>query len=107
MFHAWFYLLSYVLSTLWSTFHMISWTNLLTRATVPVACFLLFLVSGKSENQYSRNWTGQKPKLIFYQKTRRRGATGRPHHEVARVSPGRATRWCGPPGCPPTLPLRL
>ena len=44
MFHAWFYLLSYVLSTLWSTFHMISWTNLLIRATVLVACFLLFLV---------------------------------------------------------------
>ena len=41
---------------------MISWTNLLTRAIVPAACFLLFLVPGKSENEYSRNWTGQKPK---------------------------------------------
>ena len=69
MFHAWFYLLSCVLSTLWSTFHMISWTNLLTRATVPAACFLLFLVPGKSENEYSRNWTGQKPKILFHQKT--------------------------------------
>ena len=39
---------------------MISWTNLLTRATVPAACFLLFLVPGKSENEYSRNWTRQK-----------------------------------------------
>src|SRR5215216_3700725 len=79
MFHAWFYLLSCVLSTLWSTFHMISWTNLLTRATVSVACFLLFLVPGKSENQYSQNWTGQKPKLIFYRKThgaRRRDREG-------------------------------
>ena len=45
MFRAWFYILSCVLSTLWSTFHMISWTNLLTRATVPAAYFLLFLVS--------------------------------------------------------------
>ena len=45
---------------------MISWTNLLTRATVPAACFLLFLVPGKSENEYSRNWTGQKPKSIFH-----------------------------------------
>ena len=44
MFHAWVYLLSCVLSTLWSTFHMISWTNLLTRATVPAACFLLILL---------------------------------------------------------------
>ena len=68
MFHAWFYLLSCVLSTLWSTFHMISWTNLLTRATVPAACFLLFLVPGKSENEYSRNWTGQKPKCLFFRK---------------------------------------
>ena len=49
MFHAWFYLLSYVLSTLWSTFHMISWTNLLTRAIVPAACFLLFLVPGSQK----------------------------------------------------------
>ena len=48
---------------------MISWTNLLTRATVPAACFLLFLVPGKSENEYSRNWTGQKPKCLFFQKT--------------------------------------
>ena len=45
---------------------MISWTNLLTRATLPAACFLLFLVPGKSENEYSRNWTGQKPKLGFH-----------------------------------------
>ena len=47
---------------------MISWTNLLTRATVPAACFLLFLVPGKSENEYSRNWTGQKPKCLFFRK---------------------------------------
>ena len=69
MLHACFYPLSCVLSTLWSTFHMISWTNLLTRATVRVACFLLFLVPRKSENKYSRNWTGQKPKCLFFQKT--------------------------------------
>ena len=65
MFHAWFYLLSCVLFQLWSTFHMIFWTNLLTSVTVLVACFLLFLVPEKSENQYSRNWTGQKPKFLF------------------------------------------
>ena len=28
---------------------MISWTNLLTRATVPAACFLLFLVPGSQK----------------------------------------------------------
>ena len=64
-----FYLLSYVLSTLWSTFYTLSWTNLLTRATVPAACFLLFFVPGKSENEYSRNWTGQKPKSVFHRGT--------------------------------------
>ena len=48
---------------------MISWTNLLTRATVPAARFLLFLVPGKSENEYSRNWTGQKPKCLFFRKS--------------------------------------
>ena len=69
MFHAWFYPLSCVLFQLWSTFHMISWTNLLTRATVPAACFLLFVVPGKSENEYSRNWTGQKTKCLFFRKT--------------------------------------
>src|SRR5215216_6753853 len=69
MFHAWFYLVSCVLSTLWSTFHMISWTNLLPRATVLAACFLLFLVPGKLENEYSRNWAGEKPKCLFFRKT--------------------------------------
>ena len=63
---------------------MIFWTNLLTRAIVPAACFLLFLVPGKSENEYSRNWTGQKPKFLFYRKTHRAriqdgGGTGAGH----------------------------
>src|SRR5215216_6159542 len=98
MFHAWFYLLSCVLFQLWSTFHMISWTNLLTRATVPVACFLLFLVPGKSENQYSRNWTGQKPKFLFYRKTH--GARSR---DGGGPGPGHTIWWRGlalatPPG---------
>ena len=48
---------------------MISWTNLLTRAIVLAACFLLFLVPEKSENEYSRNWTGQKPKCLFFRKS--------------------------------------
>ena len=48
---------------------MISWTNLLTRATVAAACFLLFLVPGKSENEYSRNWMGQQQKSVFHRGT--------------------------------------
>ena len=72
---------------------MISWTNLLTRATVPAACFLLFLVPGKSENEYSRNWTGQKPKSIFHRgehgARRQDGgeAWGAPHPPHARAHP--------------------
>src|SRR4051812_217735 len=82
---------------------------------MPVACFLLFLVPKKAENQYSRNWTVQKPKSIFY--------CG--EHE-ARVRdgeepPGGHTPWprglggpapggggCGHPGCPclASLPIR-
>lgn len=68
---------------------MISWTNLLTRATVPAACFLLFLVPGKSENEYPQNWTGQKPKCLFFQKT-----------PVARIRDG------GEPGAGHTTPRR-
>src|SRR5215216_4383663 len=91
MFHAWFYLLSYVLSTLWSIFHMISWTNLLTRAIVPAACFLLFLVPGKSKNEYSRNWTGQKPKSLFY-----RGTLGARIRDREGPEGGHTTWWRGP-----------
>src|SRR5215216_4253026 len=97
MFHAWFYPLSCVLFQLWSTFIMISWTNLLTRATVSAACFLLFLVPEKSENEYSRNWTGQKPKCLFFRKThatriRNGGGPGAghttPRHGLGLAVPG-------------------
>ena len=65
MFHAWFYLLSYVLFQLWSTFHMISWTNLLTRATVPVACFLLFLVPGSQKMNILEIGRDKSPSYYF------------------------------------------
>src|SRR5215216_5343239 len=69
MFHAWFYLLSCVFSILWSTFHMISWTNLLTRCHNASCLFSAVFGSKKSGNEYSRNWTGQKTKLLFSRKT--------------------------------------
>jgi hypothetical protein len=34
-------------------------------------------------------------KLLFYQKTRRRGATRGPHHLVVRARLGRTRGWCG------------
>ena len=85
---------------------MISWTNLLTRATVPAACFLLFLVPGKSENEYSRNWTGQKPKCLFFQKTPgariRDGEEPGGGHTTCWRGPGQAAPGggVGPPGTP-------
>ena len=111
MFHAWFYPLSCVLFQLWSTFHMISWTNLLTRAIVPAACFLLFLVPGKSENEYSRNWTDKSQSYYFMdtwsQNTRRRRARGRPHHLAARPGLARTRGWCSQRRHPLGLSFRL
>ena len=64
MFHAWFYLLSCVLFQLWSTFYMISWTNLLTRATVPAAYFLMFLVPGSQKMNILR--IGRDKRQSYY-----------------------------------------
>ena len=66
MFHAWFYLLSYVLFQLWSIFHTLSWTNLLTKSHSASCLFSAVFCSRKWENKYSRNWTGQKENSIFY-----------------------------------------
>jgi hypothetical protein len=57
---------------------------------VPDPCFC---VSEKSHRKYSRNWTKQKTNIQKFTKAsrspkrRRKGATGRPHHQVARPSP--------------------
>jgi hypothetical protein len=56
--------------------------------------FYCFCVSEKLHRKYSRNWTKQKPDVqIFIEasrepKRRRKGATGRPHHQGARPTPG-------------------
>src|SRR3954468_22850376 len=47
-------------------FYMFSGTNLLTRCHSASCLFSSVFGSKKVENQYSRNWTGQKPKSIFY-----------------------------------------
>jgi hypothetical protein len=62
----------------------------------PVFC--CFCVSEKLHRKYSRNWTKQVRKLLFYQDERqgqnrsRRGARGWPHNRGARPSP-----WPRPP----------
>src|SRR3954463_1758349 len=60
-------------------FYMFSGTNLLTRCHSSSCLFSSIFGSRKEENQYSRNWTGQKPKSIFYRgqrKARRRDGEG-------------------------------
>jgi hypothetical protein len=67
----------------------------------PVFCY--FCVSEKLHRKYSRNWSKQKPNLLIFTeasrspKRRRRGATGRPHHRVARRALGPCPLWVRPP----------
>jgi hypothetical protein len=68
---------------------------------VPVPVFCCFCVSEKLHRKYSQNWTKQKPDVqIFTEasrepKRRRKGATGRPHHQGAwpAPSPHRPVVW--------------
>src|SRR4051812_21680026 len=85
-------------------FYMFSGTNLLTDAIVAFARFLLFLVTEKAENQYSWNWTGQKPKSIFYhgrhEFQRGDGEANHGHHTLPRRGWSLPRAWvgCGPSG---------
>ncbi len=47
---------------------MFSGTNLLTSCNSARCLFSTVFGFRNAENQYYRNWTGQKPKSIFYQK---------------------------------------
>src|SRR3954467_11243000 len=47
-------------------FYIFSGTNILTSCHSVSCLFSSVFGSRKAENQYSRNWTGQKPKSIFY-----------------------------------------
>ena len=58
----------------------------------PIFCY--FCVSEKLHRKYSRNWMKQTPNIQKFTeasrepKRRRRRATGRPHHQGARPTPG-------------------
>jgi hypothetical protein len=66
----------------------------------PVFCY--FCVPEKLHRKYSRNWTKQKPKFLFFPawdgvQSRDRGGSGaRCTIGWRGPAPGRATRWCGP-----------
>jgi hypothetical protein len=77
----------------------------------PVFCS--FCVSEKLHRKYSRNWTKQKPKFLFFL-TRdglqsRDGGGPKGSHAIGwrGPPPGHATRWCGPLVHPLTSPFRL
>ena len=94
-------------------YYTFSGTNLLTRCHSVSSCFLLFLVPEKLFGQYSRNSTKQKPNLLFFRGTHgaRRASQGEAHGLQTTSwcgwKGGGASRWFGPLGTPPTLPLRL
>ena len=94
-------------------YYTFSGTNLLTRCHSASSCFLLFLVPEKLFGQYSRNSTKQKPNLLFFRGTHgaRRASQGEAHGLQTTSwrgwKGGGASRWFGPLGTPPTLPLRL
>jgi hypothetical protein len=85
--------------------------NEMPQCQFPVLC--CFCVSEKQHRKYSRNWTKQKPKFLFF--PTRDGVQSRDGGgpEGSRTigwrgpPPGRATRWCGPLVHPLTSPFRL
>src|SRR3954468_10943926 len=87
-------------------FYIFSGTNLLTSCHSASCLFSSVFGSRKAENQYSRNWTGQKPKSITFHeghKSRRRDGgeprDGRTPSGAAKPGP-RLGRVCPPPGAP-------
>jgi hypothetical protein len=82
-------------------------------ATVPVPSFQLFLCFRKVTQEIFSELDETKAKVPIFPDTRRspkqrrRGARGRPHHAMARATPGHAGLWCGPLVHLLTLPLCL
>jgi hypothetical protein len=114
MLHACLYTIYFVFCyTSWS-FYTFSGTNLLMRCHSASSLFsAVFYISEKLHRKYSRNWTKQKPKSLFFQtrdgvQSRDGGGPGA-SHTIGWRGPahGRATRWWDPPVHLLTLPLRL
>ena len=71
---------------------------------MPVPVFCCFCISEKLYRKYSRNWTKQKPKFLFYRNEdgarRRDGEEPRGGHTKPRRWPGQAApRGGGPTSC--------
>jgi hypothetical protein len=70
--------------------------------------FCCFCVSEKLHKKYSRNWTKQKPNLLFYRsfaKTKDETEGSQAHHQGARPSPWPRPPVVRPPG--PTSDIAL
>src|SRR3954471_22580871 len=91
-------------------FYIFSGTNLLTSCHSASCLFSSVFGSRKAENQYSRNWMGQKQKSIFYRgrhKVQRGdGEMNQGHHTPPRHAWPLPRAWvgCGPSGRLPSLP---
>src|SRR4051812_29083128 len=68
-------------------FYIFSGTNLLTSCHSASCLFSSVFGSRKAENQYSRNCTGQKPKLLFFLE----------QHRTTKQSRRGGTGWTNPP----------
>src|SRR3954469_8665802 len=80
-------------------FYIFFGTNLLTSCHSASCMFYSVFGSRKAENQYSRNWTGQKSKSIFYrgQREARRRDGGAPQGGQTPLGAGLG-RVCPPSG---------
>jgi hypothetical protein len=78
---------------------------------VPVPVFYYFCISKKVTQEIFSELDETKAKLPIFPgtKTKSKAETeeGWPHQVVVRVTPGRATRWCGPLVHPLISPFRL
>jgi hypothetical protein len=94
-------------------FYVFSETNLLPRCHSASSCFLLFLCFRKVTQEIFSELDETKAKVPIYltrrrsPKERQRAARMQPQHRVARATPSRATRWCGPLVHLLTSPFRL
>src|SRR3954464_523158 len=114
MIHACF--VSFVLCFVYTLryFYKLFGTNLLTRCHSASCLFSSVFGSRKAENQYSRNWTGQKPKSITFHEgheSRRRDGEAPKGGQtpLGAAKPGRRLGrvWAlWPPPQPPPSPIR-
>jgi hypothetical protein len=94
--------------TLWR-FYVFFGTNLLTRCHSASLCFLLFLCFRKVTQEIFSELDETKAKVPIFPdmrqspKQRRRRAKGRPHHRVARPTPGPRHQVVRPPSPPPDI----